>query len=208
MRPDDVELRFTPAAANQLPVTSEKREEGGRISGLAIAYGALSEDLGGFREVIEEGAFDAVLENPSLDVIACFNHDPDQLLGRSRSGTLKLWSDSQGLHYSIEPLPDTELTRSVMEHIRLGNISGSSFAFTANKDGTRIESRADTGTVRYVTKATGLFDVSPVVSPAYSASSVSLRSVQAHNQRSRGLSPAELLAVQTAKARILRNRIR
>ena len=49
------------------------------VMGHAAIFNTLSEDLGGFRERIEPGAFDGVLEN---DVRAYFNHDPNYLLGR------------------------------------------------------------------------------------------------------------------------------
>src|SRR5687768_5826990 len=58
----------------------------------------------GFREQIAPGAFDTAIEND--DVRALFNHDPNYVLGRTVSGTLKLSADKKGLRYDVD-LPDT-----------------------------------------------------------------------------------------------------
>ena len=36
------------------------------------------------------------------DVRALFNHDPSLVLGRNKSGTLKMKEDSTGLHYEVD----------------------------------------------------------------------------------------------------------
>lgn len=174
-----IERRFVEGEALEI----EERSGGNpKIRGRAIVYNSHSRDLGGFREVIEPGAFDHILarQKPKVDVVALFNHDASQLLGRSTAGTLKLWSDERGVMYEIDPLPNTALARDLLEHIRLGNIRGSSFAFAVDEGGERYDVDEETGAVtRYVSRASGLFDVSPVTSPAYEASAVSVRSFEA-----------------------------
>ena len=159
--------------------TIEVEERSGKqpkLRGVAIAYGPRSKNLGGFTEIIEPGAFDHILARRKQDVVALFNHDPNQVLGRTTAGTLRLWSDERALRYEVDPLPNTQLARDLLENCRLGNISGSSFAFTVEKDGERYEEDDDGNITRHITRASGLFDVSPVTNPAYESATVSVRS--------------------------------
>jgi HK97 family phage prohead protease len=171
-----IERRY---ALEESPLEVEERSGSApKIRGLAAVYNSRSKDLGGFREVIEPGAFDHLLarQRPKLDVVGLFNHDASAVLGRTTSGTLRLWSDDRGLRYEIDP-PDTTLGRDVLTLLRRGDLTGSSFAFTVDKDGERYEDTED-GPIRYISRASGLFDVSPVTSPAYEATSASVRSFE------------------------------
>lgn len=152
----------------------ETREDGTRhIVGHAAVFDKLSENLGGFRERIEPGAFDDVLED---DVRALFNHNPDFILGRTRSGTLKIGQDKTGLRYEITP-PDTQVARDLMVSLDRGDISQSSFAFTVADDD--FEEDENGVIIRTIKKFRRLFDVSPVTYPAYPDASVGLRSLEA-----------------------------
>jgi hypothetical protein len=125
-------------------------------------------------ERIHPGAFNRALSQ-GQDVAALFNHDASNILGRNTSGTLKLTSDSRGLAYEIEPA-ETTVFRDVVEHLRRGDVRGSSFAFTAGGDGVEW-SEEDGLFVRNVKSVRGLYDVGPVTFPAYSASEAGLRSL-------------------------------
>ena len=129
------------------------------VEGHAAVFGELSEDLGGFREKINKGAFDGVLDN---DVRAFFNHDPNFLLARTSSGTLKLGIDKRGLKYSFD-VPDTSAGRDLLVSMKRGDITQSSF--TVEKDSWG-ESKKGTE-IRTIEKVGRLFDVSPVSIPAY-----------------------------------------
>ncbi|HEG42602.1 MAG TPA: HK97 family phage prohead protease, partial [Phycisphaerales bacterium] len=96
-----------------------------KITGYAAKFGKWSEDLGGFREKIRVGAFDDVLDD---DVRALKNHDPNLLLGRTRSGTLRLTANKTGLRFEVDT-PDTNVGRDTVEEIRRHDISGCSFGF-------------------------------------------------------------------------------
>ena len=173
-----------------------------KIRGRAIVYNSPSRDLGGFREVIEPGAFDHILarQRPAADVVALFNHDGSQLLARTTAGTLKLWADERGVMYEIDPLPNTQLARDLVEHIRLRNVSGSSFAFSVDAGGERYDVDEDGNTTRYVSRAAGLFDVSPVTQPAYEATAVSVRSFEEW-KASRSAAPVPAVS-DASKARL------
>ena len=161
-------------------LTIETRASGQTaIVGYAAKYNVLSLDLGGFRERILPGAFDKVLsrQRGKQDVIAVFNHDPNILLGRTSSGTLELSSDDKGLKYSVTPPAERA---DIISLILRKDLRGSSFAFTVSKDGESYASDAG-GAVRSISQISGLYDVGPVVSPAYPSSTtgISMRSFQA-----------------------------
>ena len=134
-------------------------------------YNSRSVDLGGFEEVIEPGAFDGILDrNP--DVFALFNHEPESVLARSTSGTLRLSLDDKGLAYSFD-MPDTTLGRDLAELMTRGDIYSSSFAFMVDS----AEFRKENGkNVRYISKIKDLVDVSVVTTPAYPEASSAIRS--------------------------------
>lgn len=134
-------------------------------------------DLGfyAFREMIARGAFKASIK--ADDVRALFNHDPNLVLGRNTSGTLRLKEDDHGLRYEAD-LPDTAVARDVRTLIQRGDISGSSFAFTVGEDDDEWdESEIKSGKLPLRTiRKVSLYDVSPVTYPAYPETSVSARS--------------------------------
>lgn len=111
--------------------TSESRH----IEGYAIVFNSLSNDLGGFREIIEPTAIDDELIKNS-DILCLMNHDIKRgVLARSYQGrgSLKLDIDEHGLHYSFEA-PKTALGDEILEGIRRGDISKCSFAFVCGED--------------------------------------------------------------------------
>jgi hypothetical protein len=138
----------------------QKRGNKNIVVGHAAVYGKLSEDLGGFREMIRPGAFDSVLNN---DVRVFFNHDPNYILGRTKAGTAKISSDKTGLKYEFE-VPDTSAGRDLLVSLERGDISQSSFAFSVEKDSWADRDGRD---IRTIEKVKRLYDVSPVSIPAY-----------------------------------------
>jgi HK97 family phage prohead protease len=121
------------------------------------------------------GAFDRALKEKQ-DVRALFNHDDNQVLGRSKSGTLRMSVDSKGLKYEIDP-PDTQLGRDLVTSIRRGDIDGSSFAFIVR--GQKWNETTKDGVTTYLREITDcdLMDVSPVTYPAYEQTSVAVRTM-------------------------------
>lgn len=167
----------------------EVRDEGTpKIRGLAAAYGKWSLDLGGFREIIEPGAFDRVLSRKNLDVVAFFDHD-GQPLGRTTSGTLRLSLDERGLNYENDP-PDTQLGRDVLTLIRRRDLFGSSFAFTVDPKAETWVQDEKGNTTRTIREFSGLYDVSVVTHAAYGkATSVAVRALE--RWRTENLTAAE-----------------
>lgn len=127
------------------------------------------------REVIRPGAFRNALAE-SQDVRALFNHHPDNLLGRTASGTLRLREDDKGLHVEIDP-PDDELGRRVRGLIGRGDLSQMSFAFIPREGGEKlvIEKRGDVEFWDTEITDVDLYDVAPVTYPAYKDTSIGMR---------------------------------
>jgi HK97 family phage prohead protease len=150
------------------------------IVGYAAVYNRLSLDLGGFKEEILPGAFDKILsrQRGRQDVVALFNHDSNIVLGRTSSGTLELSSDDKGLKYVVTP----PVSRAdVLELIQRRDVRGSSFAFTVDKSGESFRTGEDGKAVRQIREVSGLYDVGPVLVPAYPSTSaaVAMRSYEA-----------------------------
>lgn len=145
------------------------------MRGHAAVYDVLSENLGGFREKIDPGAFDVVLDsNP--DVRALFNHDPNLVLARTTNGTLRLHEDERGLVYEADIAP-TSVGNDLRVWLERGDITQSSFAFRVGSGGDSWEEDEDTGAlIRTIHSFSALFDVSPVTYPAYPAATAAPRS--------------------------------
>lgn len=135
-------------------------ENGLKVVGHASVYNRLSENLGGFKEIIAPGAFDDVLND---DVRALINHDSNLILARTTSGTLELSTDETGLKYEFT-IPETSYGKDLAVSMERGDISQSSFAFTVDDDTWETVNGED---VRTITKVKRLYDVSPVTYPAY-----------------------------------------
>lgn len=150
---------------------------GRKVTGIAAKFNSRSENMGSAAspvwEVISPGAFDGRLND---NCVALFNHDPNLILARSEGGrgTLRLWIDSVGLNYEFTA-PNTQAGNDLLESIKRGDIRASSFSFSvaAGGDSYKAEGKA---MVRTISKMGRLFDVSPVTTPAYQATTVSARS--------------------------------
>ncbi|MFN8493834.1 MAG: HK97 family phage prohead protease [Caldilineaceae bacterium] len=136
------------------------------IFGYAAVFNVLSEELFGiFRETIMPGAFDGCLVD--CDIRALWNHNPDFPLGRTTNDTLRLEQDNTGLRIEIEP-PETQIGRDAVKSIQRGDVDQMSFAFEVIED---EWSEGPDGVVRTL-HAVKLFEVSPVVFPAYPQTNV------------------------------------
>jgi len=141
-----------------------------RIAGYAAVFNSLSEDLGGFREKIDPGAFKKTIGTD--DVRALWNHNDDYVLGRNRSGTLSLSEDAHGLKIDILP-PDVQWARDLMVSIERGDVDKMSFGFRTISDRWEMKDSEEIRTLEEVK----LYDVSPVTFPAYPDTTVALRSL-------------------------------
>lgn len=173
---------FTQADA---PLRVEKRADGApMICGYAsVFYDAgdpgtqysLYDDL---QERVMPGAFDRAARED--DVRALFNHDPNCILGRTTSKTLRLSIDKKGLRYEIDA-PDTSAGRDLLASVTRGDVTGSSFGF----DVTAVMWRKDGDNYVREIHGTKLYDVSPVTYPAYNSTTAGIRSETADKEQVR-----------------------
>lgn len=173
-------------------------EDGARsrvIEGHAAVFGVRSVNLTPWSttrevyEIMEPGCIDTDLLNRSDVVLTAF-HDNTAILGRWRqgTGTLGLELDERGLKMRCE-LADTERANELLSAIERGDISGMSFAFTADEEDTengvsyeRVAERNGAGKevwLRHVKRVTGLYDVTIAGHPAYPQTDVAQREIDA-----------------------------
>lgn len=139
------------------------------LNGYAAVFGELSQVLYGmFREKIDRGAFAASLGG---DIRALWNHDTNFPLGRTKAGTLALAEDAHGLRVEINP-PDTQAGRDALESIRRGDVDQMSFGFDVLED---TWDQDESGMIIRTLRKVQLYEVSPVVFPAYPQTSISAR---------------------------------
>jgi HK97 family phage prohead protease len=163
-----IERRFT-----AVPVEVRAASAGKKIGGYAAMFGRLSQNLGGFVEVIERSFFNKSRGDGWPDVLARYNHDDNMLLGTTAGRTLDLSIDETGLLYEVTP-PDAR--QDVLELVTRGDVRKSSFAFRLPPGGDEWGLTDQNFPLRKL--LTGqLVDVAPVNTPAYTDTSAGLRSL-------------------------------
>lgn len=150
-----------------------------RITGYAAVFNEETELWPGFREKIAPGAFAESIKQD--DVRALFNHDPNIILGRTKSKTLRLWEDERGLAYEILANVDDPDAQRVVPKIKRGDVSQSSFGFNIVKRSVEVNEKKDEMT-RTIEKAQ-LFDISPVTFPAYPSTEAHVNTRMATNEK-------------------------
>lgn len=160
-----------------------------KIEGYAAVFNSPSEPMwwGGV-EIIRPGAFARALREKQ-DVRCVIDHGgATVLLGRTASGTLELREDAKGLWFSAT-LPDTQPARDVAALVGRQDINGCSFRFSVHRhpDGTggvQWELGPD-GKENRILLDLDLYDVGPVMEPAYPGTEVEIRSRQAIEEERR-----------------------
>ncbi len=149
----------------------ELREEGDGMTfiGYAAKFNSPSEDLGGFIETIEPGAFRRSLRSRN-DVKLLINHDMGRVVASSRAGTMKLYEDEIGLRVEAQIAPTTE-GKDLAILLKRGDLSKMSFGFQVMKDSWNTEM------TQRVLKSVRLFEVSVVSMPAYQSTEAMVRSL-------------------------------
>ena len=171
-----IERRLAPSG--DVRVVSGTRAGEGASEPKLVGYGAVFYDgtpgteyqlAAGLKERINPKAFDKAIAEKQ-DVAGLANHDPNILLARTSSGTMKISVDNCGLKYEMNPNPAFSW---VIESVRRRDMQGSSFSFGILEE-RWILGEDGTDDIREILSV-NLYDCGPVVFPAYIGSSVGLR---------------------------------
>ena len=161
------------------------------VEGYAVVFGVRSVNLTPWSsdrevyEIMEPGSITPDLLSRSDVVLTAF-HNNQMILGRWRmgKGTLTLELDQRGLKIRCT-LAETATADELLAAIERGDITGMSFAFTADEEDNvngvvyeKTSERAASGKVvwlRHVKKVTGLYDVTIAGHPAYEQTTIEAR---------------------------------
>lgn len=160
-------------------------ESASRISGYAAVFNSMSEDLGGFREIIVPGAFTRALDGSNVPLL--IEHD-GLPLADVRTGSLTLSQDERGLSIAADLDASDPDVQRVLPKLKRGTLRSMSFGFTIARGGDRWDRKED-GVTRSIVQVKRLFDVSIVTTPAYPDTSVALRSLESWDEEHKELPP-------------------
>lgn len=156
---------------DRVQFAAEASIEGNTLSGLAHVFGTRALINGKFYETFAAGSFDEALKDS--DVRAFLEHDRGKLIGRQKSGTLRLSATDLALAYEID-LPNTTYANDYRELVLRGDQSEMSFGIVPGEvEWTRAPDGLPERLHHMVRK---LVDVSPVTLPAFDSTSVLLHS--------------------------------
>ena len=164
------------------------------ITGTPIVFNTptnINDPKGAYTEVIQRNALDGV---DLTDTRLLVSHDYNRIPLAKAPKTMDLWTDERGLNMRAV-LPDTEEARSVYTAVKRGDMTGMSFSFTTDSDGSHYDVEKRT---RKISRINKLFECSIVNFPAYEMASVEARSQ---------IQEAEQLEQQRKHARIKLNQI-
>ena len=151
----------------------------GTLEGYAAVFNRDSEEFDKLYypwvERIAPGAFTRTLKELP-DVRCLWSHRSDVILARA-GDTLQLLEDSAGLKVVIN-LIDTQANRDLLANVRAGLVDSMSFGFKAKKEQWEEGAGRDIRTLIDV----DLYEVSPVVWPAYPDTDLAARSHETFRQ--------------------------
>lgn len=175
-----------------------------RFVGYAAKFNTWSQNLGGFIETIAPGAFAEAVQTD--DVRCLLNHNPDRVLGRTRSGTLRLTEDEVGLRFEVTA-PDTAWARDLRVSVERGDINQCSFGFLAEDEEWKWAAPGSGQPDERTLKKCRLNDVSIVTYPAYLDTEASTRSAQNVRDTARERAKKQADEIRNANYDIQRRRL-
>lgn len=149
------------------------------LTGRPIVYNSRT-DLGSMDEIIDFGALN---ETDLTDVRFLVNHDTSMIpLARSRkntpNSTMQLMPDMEGLAIRVNlDVANNDKARSLYSAVSRGDITGMSFMFGVDDES--WEGLDSDHPLRRIKKISTVVEVSAVTFPAYEATEISARSLEA-----------------------------
>lgn len=138
------------------------------VEGYAAIFSEPSQPMP-FIEYIDPNA----LQGADLsNVLALYDHEFGNILGRTDSGTLTLKVDDKGLFFSCQ-LPDTQLGHDTYQNVANGNIKGCSFRFDIEDDLYSIDENGNQ--IHTINKISNVTEISLTTLPAYTETSVQVK---------------------------------
>ncbi|MCM3589634.1 HK97 family phage prohead protease [Brevibacillus borstelensis] len=128
-----------------------------------------------FVESIDKEAFKDSIA--SRNVVGLWSHDTSQVLGNTKSGTLRLTNTETELRFELD-IPNTTVGNDAWELIQRGDVDGVSFGMRVTKDKWTSEKREDKRIYKRLILNAELYEISPVAFPAYPANEVAVRSLE------------------------------
>lgn len=164
--------RETRAVGTKIEIRTENgQNEPKTAAGYAVLFNNETDIGGWWTERFAPGAFTRSLKEH--DVVALHGHRSDRPLGRKSRNTLNLNEDDNGLAFE-NILPDTTDGRDLIVQLERGDIEGMSFGFVTRKQ--EWDETVDPP-LRTIIEA-DLIEVTYTAFPAYSDTSVGLRSLE------------------------------
>lgn len=202
-----IERRFTKGA--KVRAKGDDAKPG--LTGYAAVFGQdyIIYESKSFRmiERVKAGAFTRAIDEEQ-DVRCCFNHNADNVLARTTNGTLQINQDAKGLSYDADLDSRTHIAQDVRCFVDRGDVTGCSFAFSVRKQTwTEVEEDGFTTYQREI-EDVDLYELGPVLFPAYEGTSVGARSAAAFARELRSAAwaeglPAEIRAKIEARADVV-----
>ncbi|MCM3145371.1 HK97 family phage prohead protease [Brevibacillus sp. MER 51] len=163
----------------KLEIRASEGDESKRTITGAIKYDTDSADMRDWYgdtivEQISAGAFTDSLA--ARQVVGLWSHDTSQVLGNTKSGTLRVMDSLTELRFELD-IPNTTVGNDAWELIQRGDVDGVSFGMRVTKDKWSSEKRDDKRIYKRLILNAELYEISPVAFPAYPANEVSARSL-------------------------------
>ncbi len=172
---------FHAAPSRSTPTRSSRDDDGGLDGETLIGYSILFDEVtridsweGQFDEQVDPKAVERSLRTRTP--VVQFDHGRHPMIGSLPIGTLdKAEADKRGL-YTEATVLRSWLTEPLVEAVRQGTIGGWSFRFDVVEDKWDFSSDIPMRTLLDVE----IYELGPVVFPAYEATDISLRDVDLH----------------------------
>ena len=149
-----------------------------------------NEETNLFDNYFESVSPDAISDDiADQDIRALFDHDTSKVLGRTKSKTLTIRKDKEGLFGSVVINNDDQEALSIYAKVARGDVSSASFGFYINGDTLTEKKRGDGMTEFHdLLIDVELFEISIVAFPAYPTTEIGARSKDIEKFRAEKLS--------------------